>query len=329
MSGGGAATPPGGRATELTVLGETMASLSPDHVGPLRHARSLGLSAAGSESNVAIGVSRLGHRVSWVGRVGDDELGRLVLARLRGEDLDVRAVVDPDAPTGLMLKEQPVAGQGRVHYYRTGSAGSRLHPADLPEELLTTTRVLHSSGITLALSPTAREAVFRAVTRVRQAGGTVSFDLNHRARLWSAEEAGRTLREILPLADVVFASDDEARMVTGEETATLEDAARALRDLGPATAVVTRGADGALSATRSGVRPVPAVPVRAVDPVGAGDAFVAGYLSALLAGLDEEERLARAAAVGALCAATEGDWEGLPDRSGLAWAGVDAGTVRR
>ncbi|MFG3257230.1 sugar kinase [Streptomyces sp. NPDC048172] len=315
--------------TGLTVLGETMAALSPDHVGPLRHARGLGLSVAGSESTVAIGARRLGHPAAWVGRVGDDELGRLVLTRLRGEDLDVHAVTDPLAPTGLMLKERPSAGQGRVHYYRAGSAGSRLSPADLPDGLLERTRVLHCSGIALALSATARDAAHTAMRRVRAAGGTVSFDLNHRARLWGEDEARTAWSAVLPLADVVFASADEAALLCGAPADGLAALGRALRAYGPHTVVITDGAAGAVSVSPAGTVPVAAVPVTAVDPVGAGDAFVAGYLSALLDDLPEEHRMRRAAAVAALCVAAEGDWEGLPERDRLGTAGAEAGAVAR
>ncbi|GAA2069578.1 sugar kinase [Streptomyces albiaxialis] len=316
-------------AAELTVLGETMAALAPDHVGPLRHARALGLSVAGSESTVAVGVRRLGHRAAWIGRTGDDELGRLVLTRLRGEDLDVHSVTDPLAPTGLMLKERPSAGQGRVHYYRAGSAGSRLSPADLPYEVLDRTRVLHCSGITLALSADARDAAHAAMRRVRAAGGTVSFDLNHRARLWHEDEARAAWRAVLPLADVVFASADEAATLCEAPATDLAELGRALCAYGPRTVVVTDGAEGAVSVSPAGTVPVAAVPVTAVDPVGAGDAFVAGYLSALLDGLPEERRMRRAAAVAALCVATEGDWEGLPERDRLETAGAEAGAVAR
>ncbi|MEV1007179.1 sugar kinase [Streptomyces sp. NPDC049881] len=319
----------GGNGVELTVVGETMATLSADHVGPLRYARGLGLSVAGSESTVAVGAARLGHRAAWVGRVGDDELGALVRTRLRGEGLDVRAVTDGEAPTGLMLKEQPVAGQARVHYYRAGSAGSRLSPGDLPDDLLDGTRVLHTSGITAALSATALETVREAARRVRAAGGIVSFDLNHRARLWPRERARETLLALVPLTDVLFASDDEAAMLTGDDGAAPEEACHALRALGPDTVVVTSGAAGAVSVSAAGTVRTEALRVRAVDPVGAGDAFVAGYLSGLLSGLDEAARMARGTAVGAVCVATQGDWEGLPDLAGLASAEAEAGTVTR
>ncbi|WP_406144681.1 sugar kinase [Streptomyces sp. NBC_01012] len=317
------------RTVDLTVLGETMATLVPDHVGPLRHARTLGMTVAGSESTVAIGVRRLGCSAAWIGRVGDDELGRLVMSRLRGEDLEVHAVLDGAAPTGLMLKEQPVSGSRSVHYYRSGSAGSRLRPADLPDGLVESSRAVHSSGITSALSAEAARTVRSALSRARAAGATVSFDLNYRSRLWSAEEARAELLQLLPLVDVLFASDDEASLLTQRPAASPEENAQELLSRGPSTVVVTMGAAGALSVGPAGTTRAPALAVRAVDPVGAGDSFVAGYLAALLMGSTEEERMATAAAVAGVCVATHGDWEGLPDRSALAFAQAPAGTVAR
>jgi len=151
-----AATP----ARALVTLGETMALFTADRVGPLRHATTMRVGIAGAESNVAIGVRRLGHPAAWIGRVGSDELGQLVLGRLRAERVEVdAAVVDPEAPTGLMVKEHRTADLARVVYYRRGSAGSRLAPGDLDEARIRGARVLHLTGITPALSASARSDV--------------------------------------------------------------------------------------------------------------------------------------------------------------------------
>ncbi|RII19616.1 2-dehydro-3-deoxygluconokinase [Streptomyces sp. YIM 130001] len=316
-------------AVDLTTLGETLAVLAPDHIGPLRHARSLGLTVAGSESTVAIGVRRLGHSAAWAGRVGDDELGRLVTDRLRGEDLRVHAVTDASAPTGLFLKDQPLAGSRRVHYYRGGSAGSHLCPEDLPPGVVEGSRVVHTSGITSALSDAAARTVRTALARARSVGVTVSFDLNHRTRLWSDERARTELWQVVPLVDLLFASDDEAALLVPEAGGDPERAAHALREHGPETVVVTMGAAGSLSVGPEGVRLGAAPAVLEVDPIGAGDSFVAGYLSAFLDGCAEPERLVRASAVAAVCVATQGDWEGLPDRAVLELALAPAGTVTR
>jgi 2-dehydro-3-deoxygluconokinase len=306
----------------LVTFGETMALVTSLDIGPLRHATRLGLGVAGSESNVAIGVRRLGQAAAWMGRVGDDELGRMVVARLRGEDIDVAAAtVDAEAPTGLMLKAARTAGTVRVTYYRTGSAGSRLAPGHLDEARIRAAGVLHLTGITAALSTSARAAVFAASETARGAGVPVSLDPNHRAALWKTEEAVPVLRDLAAHADVVIAGAAEARLLVDAEEPS--QAAEAIHRAWGCDAIVTLGADGAVAVLDGVAHRVPAVPVDVVDPVGAGDGFCAGYLAGLLEGEGAAERLRTAAAVGAFAVTTHGDWEGLPARAEL--EGLTAG----
>ncbi|NUT91830.1 MAG: sugar kinase [Saccharothrix sp.] len=312
----------------LVTLGETMVALSPDRIGPLRHARSLNVSVAGSESTVAIGVARLGHPSTWIGRVGQDEFGSLVTATLAGEGVRTCAVVDAHAPTGLMVKEQRTGDLRRVQYYRDGSAGSRLRPEDAPADVVRSARVLHVSGITLALSSTSAAAVRGAVDLARASGVVVSFDLNHRAMLWTTERARTALREMLALADLVFASDDEARLVLDTDEPDPAVLAARLRDHGTSTAVVTLAAAGAVAVDPSGTVRATAPTVTEVDPLGAGDSFVAGYLAALLDGAAAPDRLTTAVAVAALSVGAHGDWEGLPTRAELGLV-TAPGTVTR
>src|SRR4051794_32478274 len=266
---------------EVVTLGETMALFATPSVGLLRHTASMNVGVAGAESNVAIGLRRLGVTSSWVGRVGDDELGQLVQTQLRGQGVDLSGlVVDADAPTGLMVKERRTADITRVYYYRRGSAGSRLCVDDLDDDLIAGARILHVTGITPALSETARAAVDHAVELARRAGTTVSLDFNYRSALWTPERAGPALRALTARADIVFAGHDEAALVVG--TAEPEDALRALAGLGPRQAVVKLGAGGASAVVDGTLHHAPALPVQAVDPVGAGDAFVAGYLTRVL-----------------------------------------------
>jgi 2-dehydro-3-deoxygluconokinase len=312
----------------LVTLGETMASFAATGIGPLKHQPTMHLHVGGAESNVAISVSRLGGHATWIGRVGDDELGDLVLTALRGEAVDVRhAVRDPGAPTGLMVKSRRTSTVGRVAYYRKGSAGSRLEPADLPADTLRAAGVLHVTGITPALSPSARAATFAAVEEARAAGVPVSLDVNHRAALWSGDEAGPVLADLVTRVDVLFAGDDEAGLLgaTGEPEAIV----KGLAALGPAQVVLKLGARGALAAVDGELVQVPAFPVVVVDSVGAGDAFVGGYLAELLLGADPLTRLRTAAACGAFAVTVPGDWEGLPSRRDLQLLSTPEGTVVR
>lgn len=314
--------------TDVVTIGETMALLWAPEIGLLRHAPQLRLTIAGAETNVAVGVRRLGPTTAWVGRVGADEFGELVLAQLRGQRVDVSAaVVDGERPTGLMIKSRRTSEVTRVVYYRSGSAGSRLSADDLPAALITDCRVLHVTGITPALSPTARDAVQAAVEMARAADVTISLDVNYRAALWGPAEAADVLRPLAARVDVLFASEDEATMLTGETD--LDALPAALARLGAAQVVVKRGDRGASAVIDGSPFDVPAVPVTVVDSVGAGDAFVAGYLAGLVAGDQPEERLRAGAAAGAFAVSVAGDWEGLPHAHELGLLHEAAGTVRR
>ncbi|TQJ20111.1 2-dehydro-3-deoxygluconokinase [Micromonospora sp. A202] len=301
--------------TDLLTLGETMAAFRT--TGPLRLGGTAGISVAGSESTVAIGLARLGHQAAWIGVTGADEPGELVRRTLRAEGVDLRwSRVDPTAPTGLILFENRVADINRVTYHRAGSAGSRLRPVDVTRAFDAPgppPRLLHVTGITCALGVEPYQAVVEAVRRAHAAGTTVCLDVNHRQRLWSVTEAADALRPLLPLIDLVVASDDELAVLTGAS-----DPVPALLSAGVTEVVVKHGAGGATSHSATGVVRRPARTVPVVDTVGAGDAFVAGLLSGWLDGADVPRRLDRAVTTGAFAVATRGDWEGLPDRAELA-----------
>ncbi|MFK0290783.1 sugar kinase [Streptomyces sp. NPDC090442] len=315
----------------MLTFGETMVALRGS--GPLRLGGTMRVSVAGAESNVAIGLARLGHRVRWTGAVGADEAGELVLRTLRAEGVEVSgATVDPDAPTGLLLFEPRLPELTRVHYYRAGSAGSRPSAAAVERAFAAAPpRVLHLTGITPALGPAARASAGLALDLARRHTALVCLDVNFRARLWSAAEAADVLRDWLPFVDVLIASEDELPLclpATGRHSE--GPPPTRLLAAGVREVVVTHGADGATAYTGDGgPRHQPAVPVRAVDPVGAGDAFVAGYLSALLDGADVSGRLARAVTTGAFAAASPGDWEGAPTRAELDLLAAPPGTVVR
>jgi 2-dehydro-3-deoxygluconokinase len=314
---------PGAQA--LTV-GETMVSFRSS--GPLAMGGPLTTHLAGAESNVAIGLSRLGHATAWVGRVGADEFGALALRELRAEGVDVRHVVRDEArQTGLMFLEQRTSGVTRVDYRRTGSAGSALCIDDLRAAVADSPPVLHLTGITPALSGTAAAAVQWAAESCAAAGAFISLDVNYRASLWSREVARAALSALTATASLVIASEDELDLVTSSDG---EDAAaETLLHRGVRQVVVKRGAAGASAWTSEGRVDVPAVPVTVVDVIGAGDAFTAGYLSAHLDGKPVCERLRRGAILGAFSVAGRGDWESLPRRDELDLVDHHPGTALR
>ncbi len=306
-------------ATVVT-LGETLISLVAEEPGPLAEAATFERHIAGAEANVAVGLSRLGHSVAYIGRVGGDGFGVAIVRRLRAEGVDVRHLtVDTGAATGLMLRERRVLGPAQVVYARTASAGSHLSIDDIDraaaDGLFSDARWLHLTGITPALSATAREAVNRSIELAKGAGLTVSLDVNLRRRLWSDEAAAPIVRALARQADVVLGSPDELAVVTGLSTDDPAPLARAVLKLGPMYAVVKLGSDGALGVKRgSAPITVPALPVPSVvDPVGAGDAFSAGFISARLSGADMTLALRTGNACGAAAVASMGDLTGLPD----------------
>jgi 2-dehydro-3-deoxygluconokinase len=298
--------------SSVVTFGETMALLRMTEVGSLRHASQLAVGIGGAESNVAIGLQRLGVDASWLGRIGDDPFGARVAREIRAEGVEVRAVVDAEAPTGLMVKERPSAASSAVHYYRAGSAGSRLTSEDIPAAWIEDASLLHVTGITVLLSESARATVHAAINRAEAAGIPVSFDINYRSKLAPPDVAGSVLREVAVRAQQVFGGSDELSLLfSGEDSA---DSAARLLEAGCREVVRKDGASGATAFDVDGAVHGPGFPIDPLDTVGAGDAFVAGYLSALLEELPVEDRLLRANACGAIACLMPGDWEAAPTR---------------
>jgi 2-dehydro-3-deoxygluconokinase len=297
---------------DVVTLGETMVLLLAEQPGPMAEAATFRRYIAGAESNVAIGLSRLGHAAGWFSRLGDDEFGRAIVFRIRGEGVDTSHVIsDPGAPTGLVIRERREVGPIEQVYYRRGSAASRLSPADLDEAYLTDAKFLHLTGITPALSASCRETVFAAAEIARAAGVKVVLDPNYRSKLWDPPAAREVMRSLASKCDILLPGQDEAELLTG--LADPEAAARELHSLGPQMVVIKLGAEGALALDGDTVTRSPAVRVeRIVDPVGAGDAFAAGFLSGLLRGWTLAEALALANRCGALAMTSPGDMEALP-----------------
>ena len=298
----------------LVTLGETMGLIVQSTPGVPRNGEPLTFGIGGSESNVAIGVRRLGVPATWIGRIGDDPAGAMIVRELRAERVETLTTVDP-APTGLMIRWRPAAQRGRVEYYRRASAGSNLCEDDVPDELVSGAGLFHASGITLALGTDPAAAIARGLAVAREHRVPVSFDLNFRRALWSEDAAAPALTEAVGWADIVFAGVEEAAIVTG--TRDPLQAALALEALGPRQVLIKLGADGCLARVDGTTYEVPAPRVTVLDTVGAGDAFAAGYLADLLAGAAPAARLATAVAAGAWAVTVSGDWEGMPDRRAL------------
>lgn len=300
---------------DVLTLGEAMVSFRCEATLSAGSAWTLRL--AGAESNVAIALARLGHGARWVGRLGADPFGELVLTQLRAEGVSVEHVLrDPHRPTGLMFVERRTADLVRVEYRREGSAGSALSPGDVLGAIEGGVRILHLTGITPALSAGASETVLSLARAARDVGATVSLDVNYRNRLWSRDQARAALARLVEFVDVVIASDDELDLLSHADHSEV-GVVEALLEAGTSHVAVKRGAHGASLWCGAGRLDATAVPVTAVDTLGAGDAFSAGLLSGLLDRLPPAECLRRGTVLGAFAVSSHGDWEGLPRRHEL------------
>ncbi len=272
---------------DITMFGETMLRLSVPQGERLERMLSLNVTAGGAESNVAIAASRMGKRVAWTSRLPVSPLGRRIERSLRIEGVDTSMVrwVDQGRVGTYFIEFATPPRRIEVVYDRRDSAAAQMTVADLDWDTLLDTRILHLTGITPGLSASCLEATAAACQQARERGIMLTFDVNYRARLWSAEEARAGLLPLLRQATLVICGTADAQTVlglSGEPLQMLDD----LQEMTQcANVVLTRGDQGALA--REGSQPVieqPAIPTQIVDRIGAGDAFSAGVLCGVLEG---------------------------------------------
>jgi 2-dehydro-3-deoxygluconokinase len=246
------------------------------------------MEVGGAESNVACGMAQLGHHAAWLGRVGDDPFGQIIIRTLTAHGVDVRDVeVDPARPTGLYLKD-PGVRRSTVHYYRKDSAAAAMGPAFAEVVLARAARLVHLSGITPVLSAGCAALVERLLTAGRGPGEPLlSFDVNYRPALWKPARAAEVLLPLARRADVVLVGRDEAETLWGTA------APDGIRELFPdVPCLVVKDAEHGATCYEGEERTfVPALKIDVVEPVGAGDAFAAGFLSGLVAGRSARDRL--------------------------------------
>ncbi|GAA1905296.1 sugar kinase [Streptomyces sodiiphilus] len=334
---------------EVVCLGEALYVLTAEGgTAALGDATAFRPGAGGAEANVACALAALGHPVRWVSRLGTDDLGDRLLALISRHGVDVSRVTrDPRRPTGLYLRTagRPADGSGqrtapRTAYYRAGSAASAMSPGTVDATAWAGARVLHLTGITAALSDGCL-ALLRRLTAPAPGRPLVSFDVNFRPALWRDRDPG-VLLDLARRCDLVFVGEDEAASAWGTT-----GGPRAVRALlpEPAALVVKQDAAGATAFTAAGVEHRPAPAVEVTDPTGAGDAFAAGYLSALLRGLPVAARLRHGhlqaaaaltspgdlarrpapwALADGLCALGDDDWAALRLAPGWTTGGVPA-----
>lgn len=265
---------------DVVAVGETMIMLVPEDGSTLADVRRFDAHVGGAESNVASYLARLGATVRWASVMRDEPLAQRIVRELVAAGVDVSSIVWQDAAqTGLYLKGTE-SGTTTVYYYRQGSAARLLDETIWHDDALRDSSVLHLTGITPALSDSARGAVAAAVFDRCTGARTVAFDVNFRPGLWTSDAAAPVLRELSDAADLVFVGLDEAEALWGCRS--VDD----VRDVlpGAGTVVVKDGAVGAWAFSGVHRTFVPSLSVEVVEPVGAGDAFAAGYLKGLLDG---------------------------------------------
>jgi len=258
-----------------------MAQFVPTDGRKVEAAEEFALHHAGAESNVAIGLARLGHRVAWVSRLGRDALGERIRSAIQKEGVETALVETLDSrQTGIFIKD-PAGGARSVTYYRRDSAASTLDKTDIDRALKTNPRLIHLSGITPALSTSCDDAIGYAIDVARTKSIKTSFDVNYRPSLWrDHSDAATRLFELANLSDIVFVGLDEAESLWGIKS--VEDVRSTLR--APGVLVVKDGSRRAVAFGGGQLVSVPALQVDVVESVGAGDAFAAGCLSGILQG---------------------------------------------
>jgi 2-dehydro-3-deoxygluconokinase len=269
----------------------------------------------GDTSNCAIAAARQGASSAYCTLVGQDVFGDLLLDLWQREQVDTSTVGRrSDMPTAIYFVTHGETGH-TFTYYRKGSAASHMTPADLPGEALEQSKLLHVSGITLAVSDSLRETAMAAITRMRRAGRIVSFDTNLRLKLWPLETAREAIHAALKQSDIALPSLEDAMALTG-----LSDPLAILdhyRGMGIPLVVLKCGSDGVLVANRDGRWRLPGHRVPTVDATGAGDCFDGAFLAEMVRGAAPLDAVAYANAAAALTTIGYGAVAPIPRRAAV------------
>ena len=275
----------------------------------------------GAPANVAVAAARLGSEAAFVGSVGEDLFGDLILRTLEAEGVDTSAVRRCEPPTRTSIAFVEISGGERSFtFYRSDPAADELLSAeDVSEEALSWASFVNFGSIPLIKDP-ARSAIHRAVELAEELDVPVAFDVNFREHLWESAEAAReVVNPLLDRSQIVKLSDDEISPLLGTQRA--EEAAKILLDRGVALVFVSLGPEGAFYATKNFEGEVPSFEVEVLDPTGAGDAFLAAALVCLSEGEWDEETVRKAArrgtAAGAIACTDYGAMRALPTKDEL------------
>ncbi len=310
------------RPYDVLTFGESMMRLTPPGYLRIEQTRSFDIWVGGTESNTAVGLARLGMKAAWLSRLPATPMGRYISNRVGQYGVDVSHVVwaDEDERLGIYFHEKAQAPRAsEIIYDRRGSAMSRMQPADLPDKLFEAgvSQLLHVTGITLAISKTARETAHEAIRRAKAAGWRISFDSNYRSKLWGGAAAASGCHYAMSMADVIFCPLGDYRVIFGDasERQAIETLARKYPK---ALIVMTLGRDGAQARSPDGLLlRQPAILAEEIGRIGGGDAFTAGFMYAWLSYNDLELALKWGVAMSAQKYTIPGDLP-LVDRHAVA-----------
>ncbi len=296
---------------DFITLGETMVRLSPPGFQRIAQTQSFDFQIGGAESNTAINLAWLGFKTAWLSRMPDNALGRKVVSLIASHGVDTRGVrFVPGERVGVYFIELATPPRpNRVIYDRAGSAASRMATADVDFDRIAQARWLHMTGITPALSESCRAMTADVFRFARARGLTISFDVNYRSLLWSAQEAGCALEPLMSLCHYVFVAHRDAVALFGAPEAPRQAAEVLRRRFGCGVLVMTLGEAGAIAQTESQqIEVSQSFKVsQVVDRIGAGDAFDAGFMAAQRWGLSLEASLHYGNAMSALKLTIPGD----------------------
>jgi len=297
---------------DIITIGDGMITFDPLAKGSLRFVNQFERKIGGAELNVILGCSRLGLNTGWISRLGKDEFGRHIINTVRGEGVDVSEVKLMEGyATSLNFKEVQESGAGRTFYYRNPSPTEMLTPDSLPEDYIKSAKILHVTGVFPAILEKNRAVILRAMQIAKEHGVKVSFDPNIRLRLWSKEEARKTILTYLPYVDYLLTGREELNLIfdSNNENVLLQS----LHQYSFETVVMKDGEAGSYVLLNGSWKHIPGFSVsRVVDTVGAGDGFDVGFLYGTLQKWPVEKSLTFANAIGAMVVQVNGDNEGLP-----------------
>lgn len=296
---------------DVITFGEPLFLFYANEIAKLEDVSTWNSALAGAETNVATGLSRLGHKTGFVTKLGDDAFGRFILKAMEAENIDVKNIkISPEHKTGLYLKGKTDVGDPDIEYFRLGSAASHMALEDFDEAYFKQAKLLHFTSIFASLSKENLDFTLHVTKKMREMGKTISFDPNIRVDLWESEEVMiDTMNKLAEHADVIIPGYTEAKLLTGQDS--YESVAQFYLDKGVKLVVLTE-ADGAYYATKDESGFVTGYKVDVVDTVGAGDAFTVGLISALLEDKTLAEAVLRANATGGRQVTFAGDNDGLP-----------------